>query len=87
MTGVGRLVNTDAAGGINVLSPGQFQTDPINLTSTTKMLVSFPGGGSQTLYLRLLASGTLTGALDITFTGAYKFYIVGGSMSASTIGP
>lgn len=72
---VGRIATTGTA----IHATQQFQTDPVIFTSTTPTIV-MPG---QTLYLRFTPSGTLT--TSTTYTGVYKFYILGDVMSPSPI--
>lgn len=69
----GRVATTGTA----ILTAGQFETDPIYFTSTTSMLVK----PNQTCYLQFTPSGTLT--TSTTYTGTYKFYILGGTMTSS----
>ncbi len=73
------VVGIVAASGTATLAAGQIQTDPFNLTSTRANAV-LPG---ETLFISFLPSGTLT--TSTTYTGIYKFYILGNGMTASNV--
>ncbi len=74
------IVGTVATAGTATLSAGQFQTDPMNATSTTAMVVK-PG---FTLYLSFFPTGTLTSGS--TYTGTYKYYLLGDTMTYNSSG-